>query len=64
MRDIAAIIAWSLFWVVVIFGVLALIWEWHLIGPALGLRSARSNSPTRRGSTSAGGKTHEPPALG
>lgn len=37
VRDALAIIAWSAFWVAVIFGLLAIWWEWKYIGPMLGL---------------------------
>ncbi len=37
LRDSLAIILWSLFWVLVIFGLLAIWWEWKHIGPVLGL---------------------------
>ena len=34
-RDIAAIIAWSLFWVAVAAGVLLLAAEWHVVSAVL-----------------------------
>lgn len=37
MRDALAVIAWPAFWVLVIFGLLAIWREWKYIGPVLGL---------------------------
>lgn len=36
-HDIAAVIGWSVFWVLVIAGLLALLWEWQFFRHIFGL---------------------------
>jgi hypothetical protein len=37
VRDAVAVAGWSLFWVLVVLGALALVWEWRHVGPVIGL---------------------------
>ena len=37
LRESAAVIVWSVFWVVIIIGVVAIIWEWHWLSRIFGL---------------------------